>query len=703
MKTIFVTRFRHSLPLLAAMATVWAGGAAWAVPATPVDGAVYVATTGNDDTGDGAEGTPYATVEGAFQDAYAQAVGNQKATTDMLTLFDAAVGWADNVIFPVSNTTATLVYAGGSILNLTADLDLTLRLESLGYNVELVDDTDVQDGDWNSADAADTSVIVISESVGSGNVGNIPALNLPVVNMEPFSWDEFQYASAPGGTNTTTGTQINITSPGSPLAGGLTGTVDAYISPYVIGYTTSTLVAAGATVVATIDGQPSKICLYGFETGAALVTGNATARNVAFPLFSTQAPGQAVITYQELVGEGTMVLSAGTYDFDGTLNLVSGVKIQGGWNATYDDFSPTTNSAVFDWSTRPAEDSNDDGNDPAISAGGDDWTLEGLTIQNNSDDDKGAGLYMNGASGVVRSCLFRELHCVIFTPDPVTREGGAIYLRAGASLNIYDSTIVDCTATRAGAAFDLDDSGGGNCTLVAERCLIADNYAGRLPSGDFSSDGYHVAVESKHVGDDVTIVNSVFVNNTTSAFSSGGNAAIMRFAGTVRFYNNTVDANIGSNAGGGGWFCRLASGDADNTTEFTNNIFSNNRIAHSGNQFFGYTGTEYAIGVNFFALNNLFFNNTNSGGSAATTFNSPTGGSMIGINGNFNADPQYTDAGSRDYSLGGSSPAVDAGRTVAGITDDYLGNDRPRGLGFDVGAYERQTPLVNATRDWMLF
>jgi hypothetical protein len=41
-----------------------------------------------------------------------------------------------------------------------------------------------------------------------------------------------------------------------------------------------------------------------------------------------------------------------------------------------------------------------------------------------------------------------------------------------------------------------------------------------------------------------------------------------------------------------------------------------------------------------------------------------------------------------EYQLQSLSPARDAGTTIASFDDDYDGNARPRGNGFDIGAYE---------------
>jgi len=55
-------------------------------------------------------------------------------------------------------------------------------------------------------------------------------------------------------------------------------------------------------------------------------------------------------------------------------------------------------------------------------------------------------------------------------------------------------------------------------------------------------------------------------------------------------------------------------------------------------------------------------------------------------------NPQFANPDANDYHLEPSSPAIDVGSTLASVVDDYDGNPRPRGAGFDIGAYEYGGP-----------
>jgi parallel beta-helix repeat protein len=51
-------------------------------------------------------------------------------------------------------------------------------------------------------------------------------------------------------------------------------------------------------------------------------------------------------------------------------------------------------------------------------------------------------------------------------------------------------------------------------------------------------------------------------------------------------------------------------------------------------------------------------------------------------------DPQFFNPGAYDFHLLPSSPAIDAGITLAYVIDDFDGTPRPQGLGYDIGAFE---------------
>jgi hypothetical protein len=54
----------------------------------------------------------------------------------------------------------------------------------------------------------------------------------------------------------------------------------------------------------------------------------------------------------------------------------------------------------------------------------------------------------------------------------------------------------------------------------------------------------------------------------------------------------------------------------------------------------------------------------------------------------WNVDPLFVNPAAGNFHLRGSSPAIDAGIALAEVTNDFDGNARPQGAGYDIGAFE---------------
>lgn len=68
----------------------------------------------------------------------------------------------------------------------------------------------------------------------------------------------------------------------------------------------------------------------------------------------------------------------------------------------------------------------------------------------------------------------------------------------------------------------------------------------------------------------------------------------------------------------------------------------------------------------------------------------PVGGGTVTMTDTLNADPLFTDPDNSDFTLQATSPAIDAGVTITGLTRDYSGNAVPSGSATDIGAEEYQ-------------
>lgn len=157
------------------------------------------------------------------------------------------------------------------------DTAVQARLAELGYTVTRVTDTASQTSDANGKD-----LIVISSSVNSGNVNiKFRDITVPIINWEQALQDDFDWTPAAGGTAGSQ-TQINIVDAAHPLAAGLpAGNNTVFTTPRPISWGQNP--AASAQIVARPANNAAQVCVYAFETGAAVLNGRtAMSRRMQF-------------------------------------------------------------------------------------------------------------------------------------------------------------------------------------------------------------------------------------------------------------------------------------------------------------------------------------------------------------------------------------------------------------------------------------
>ena len=146
-------------------------------------------------------------------------------------------------------------------------------------------------------------------------------------------------------------------------------------------------------------------------------------------------------------------------------------------------------------------------------------------------------------------------------------------------------------------------------------------------------------------GSNNQIYNNLIYDN--SAGNSTWDAAIaLSGSGYAQVDNNTLYGNSG-------W--GIVVGTSTPGTIIRNNISYGNRLGNYA---------DYGVGT--YQSNNLF------------------------------TDPRFNDPGGRDFGLRSDSPAIDQGAYLGDVLFDLLGNSRPQGNGFDIGAYESGGSAVSA-------
>jgi hypothetical protein len=152
------------------------------------------------------------------------------------------------------------------------DTVLINRIAALGYTVVQKADTALV-----TADATGKDLVVISETVASGNVdGKLTNVTTPILSMEPALYDDLKMAAAAGPT-TPGSTQVAIVDPSHPMAAGLSGLRTANTSGGTYGWVSP---GGDVRVVATMPSFPTRATIFGYQSGSTMVGLIAPARRV---------------------------------------------------------------------------------------------------------------------------------------------------------------------------------------------------------------------------------------------------------------------------------------------------------------------------------------------------------------------------------------------------------------------------------------
>ena len=146
----------------------------------------------------------------------------------ILASFNTACGSADfteDVGEVESALTGTVLLVASSTTLSSADNAVRNRLQGLGFTVQVKAASAT-----TSADATGKALVVVSSTVSPSNVGTkFRDVTVPVLTWEAEIYDDMQLTPA-GSTNFGTRSSqrnLTITSPGHPMAAGLSGTVVA--------------------------------------------------------------------------------------------------------------------------------------------------------------------------------------------------------------------------------------------------------------------------------------------------------------------------------------------------------------------------------------------------------------------------------------------------------------------------------------------
>jgi hypothetical protein len=176
---------------------------------------------------------------------------------------------------------SALIVVGDDDTRDSGDEVLEEQLESLGFNVNVIEDVEAQDED----DPEDFGLVIVSSSSSSGNLEDeFRNENVPVLVMDAQTFEDMRMTDEEeNNSGQEQGNLINIVNESHPLASGLKGQI-------AVSNTNSGLQwgkpEAAATVVATLATDPSRATIFFYDEGAQMAGGVAPHRRTGF--FATE-------------------------------------------------------------------------------------------------------------------------------------------------------------------------------------------------------------------------------------------------------------------------------------------------------------------------------------------------------------------------------------------------------------------------------
>jgi len=198
-----------------------------------------------------------------------------------------------------------------------------------------------------------------------------------------------------------------------------------------------------------------------------------------------------------------------------------------------------------------------------------------------------------------------------------------------------------------------------------------------------------IEIASEHLGritSNVTVRNNIIYNNKIAGIAMGGYDDQRGSTRDCMVINNTLYHNDTRMDGNGELLLQF---------DIRNNIIKNN-IFNANSQSI-LISNPYTQNTGSVVDYNLYFSPEESENSTwqwkgitYTGFDSYRAGTTGDANGLF-GDPKFINPSGADFHLQQSSPAIDKGSSINAPNNDFDGNQRPQGVGYDLGAYEYVT------------
>ena len=394
------------------------------------------------------------------------------------------------------------------------------------------------------------------------------------------------------------------------------------------------------------------------------------------------------------------IYSTNATDRTNTFLMVDGVKVyghfEGGENAlTERGLSIAANETILsgDFNGDDATDVNgvlsggysDNALHVVLAPGVATGALDGFTIQGGNSSIYSApvinGYSVNNSGG---GGIYATNTDVLFTNLNLHLNAG--YYGGGIYLKNYSGT-----ASALQVHHNMALEGGGGMVVNASPGLIDDSTISNNYTASFGG-GLLVYTSGN--------IRNLVISNNRAQQGAGG----VDMYGACSFYNLLIKGNTAPDAGG----MMIDAGTVLTNCTIVGNMATRgsalscyNNVTYLRNCIVANNGTQpenqiYRSNGNIIHTNNLL---KGSGGSSAWNGNFGTDNG-----GNIDSDPLFTDPANEDYTLQGSSPAINAGVTAhylnAAAAEDLAGNPRLAGDAIDMGAYEQRGTDCTITTTW---